>query len=345
MIKSLKAQGNSTVKVENQLKILSETNHIPSFSKKLNEIGLYPLSPKKLEILQVNIGYMCNQVCEHCHVDAGPDRKEIMTTKTMLDCLNAIDKSEIKVVDITGGAPEMHPDFCWFIEELHKRKVEIIVRSNLTIIVSNKKYDSFPEFFKKNNVKIIASLPCYTAENTDKQRGSGVFESSIKAMKLLNEVGYGKENTDLELNLVYNPGGPSISPNQKALEKDYKTQLKTNFGIEFNQLYTITNLPISRFLDYLLIIGKYDEYMTKLVNSFNAKAAQNVMCRNTISVGYDGTLYDCDFNQMLGLQLTGKISNISSFDKNQIKERSIVLNNHCYGCTAGDGSSCQGALV
>jgi radical SAM/Cys-rich protein len=288
---------------------------------------------------------MCNQTCEHCHVDAGPDRKEIMSKETMLQCLQALDNSQIKTVDITGGAPEMNPHFLWFIEELSNRGLEIIVRSNLTILEANKKYQEYPELFVKYGVTVIASLPCYTEENTDKQRGTGVFNDSINALKKLNSLGYGiKEN--LKLHLVYNPGGPTVAPDQLSLEKDYKRELKSKFDIVFNNLYTITNLPISRYLDYLLVIGKYEEYMIKLVNAFNSNAVQNVMCINTLSVDWKGGLYDCDFNQMLELPLNNAApQTISEFNLSKIEGRNIVVNNHCYGCTAGAGSSCQGAIT
>ncbi len=343
---SLKKRGSELAKAQEQLQILTESvAKTSSFSSKLRETGLFPLKPTQLEILQINVGYMCNQVCEHCHVDAGPDRKEIMTKETMNYCLKAIDNSTIHTVDLTGGAPEMNPHFKWFVQELTKRDVKVIVRSNLTILVANKNYRTYPEFFKENNVTVIASLPCYTKENVDKQRGDGVFSDSIEALLKLNELGYGKEGTGLELNLVYNPGGPSIAPAQEALEGDYKVRLKEDFGIEFNSLFCITNLPISRFLDYLLAIGRYDEYMEKLVNAYNPVAAENVMCRNTISVGWEGDLYDCDFNQMLVLGMDKKApDNIRDFDEKSLSDRTITLHQHCFGCTAGAGSSCQGAI-
>ena len=346
MIKSLKARKSELAKVAKQIEILSDIDNQPRFGDKLRNIGLFPLKPTSIEILQINLGYMCNQTCEHCHVDAGPDRKEIMSKQTMQYCLDAIDKSTIKTVDLTGGAPEMNPNFVWFVEQLSNRNIHIIVRSNLTILVANKKYNTYPQFFKKHKVEVIASLPCYTKENTDKQRGDGVFEASLRALKILNEVGYGREGSGLKLNLVFNPGGTSIASAQEVLERDYKTNLKNDFDIEFNSLYTITNLPISRFLDYLLVVGKYQEYMTKLVEAFNPAAAKNVMCRNTISVGWDGGLYDCDFNQMLQMKVEKKSpQHIKNFDEKQLENRSIVLNNHCYGCTAGEGSSCQGSLT
>ncbi|TXK49100.1 radical SAM/Cys-rich domain protein [Pontibacter qinzhouensis] len=347
MIKTLQARGSYLAKATEQVQFLESGNsQIEKFDAKLKALGLYPLQAVTLDILQVNVGYMCNQTCTHCHVDAGPDRKEIMTRQTMAACLEAVKALEIKTVDITGGAPEMNPDFVWFVEELAKLQVEIIVRSNLTILVANKKYDSYPTFFKEHRVQVIASLPCYTMANTDKQRGNGVFSASIEAIKRLNAIGYGKDGTGLQLNLVYNPGGAAIAPDQQKLEQDYKQQLWEHFGLEFNKLFTITNLPISRFLDYLLLSEKYEEYMHKLANAFNPAAARHVMCRNTLSVGWDGRLYDCDFNQMLQLPLKMHLpQHIQDYNAELLRNRDIVLGQHCYGCTAGAGSSCQGALV
>jgi len=346
MIKSLKAQSNRLSLAEKQIAILEESaEKNQPFGQKLKTIGLYPLMPTEIEILQINLGKMCNQTCSHCHVDAGPDRKEIMTRSTMQFCLEAVKNSSIQIIDLTGGAPEMNPDFQWFVEELHKQGKKIIVRSNLTILVSNKKFKTYSEFFAKHHVSVISSLPCYTRENVDQQRGTGVFNDSILALKKLNEIGYGKEGSGLELHLVYNPIGASLAGSQENLQKDYKRELGEQLGISFNNLYTINNLPISRFLDYLLVQGQYETYMEKLVNAFNPSAAFGVMCRNTISVGWDGYLYDCDFNQMLELKVKNVPSHISEFDLKQLSAREIVVNQHCYGCTAGAGSSCQGAIT
>lgn len=347
---SFKAQKNKIVEAENQLAILNgdifSSGELIKFSDKLKETGALPFFPKKLEIFQINIGYMCNQVCEHCHVDAGPDRKEIMTKEVMQDCLNAITLANVHTVDITGGAPEMNPNFRWFIEELTKINIkDIIVRSNLTIIVSNPKYYDLPEFFRKHNIHVVSSLPCYTQENVDKQRGEGVFSDSIRALKMLNSVGYGSDHSGLLLDLVYNPGGPSISGNQQALENDYKKQLKENFGINFNNLFTITNLPISRFLDFLLVSNRFEEYMGKLITSFNPYTLDNVMCKNTISVDWEGWIYDCDFNQILHLKNASSVKNVKDFNEQELQKREIIVSQHCYGCTAGEGSSCQGAIV
>lgn len=328
-----------------QLEILSQrVTEAPSFSQKMKGAELFPLQPTELEILQINVGYMCNQQCVHCHVDASPYRKEIMSKDVMEHCLNVIDNIAIKTVDLTGGAPEMNPHFEWFVTELAKRNLEIIVRSNLTILVEGK-FKSYPELFKKNKVTVVSSLPCYTEGNVDKQRGDGVFEKSIKALKILNELGYGVEE-GLNLHLVYNPGGPFVAPNQAGLEADYKRELKEKFNINFNKLYTITNLPIARYLEFLLDTDRYDNYMMLLANSFNAAAAEGVMCRNTLSVDWNGDLFDCDFNQMLQLPVAVNSSrNIMNFNATELENRSIVLNNHCYGCTAGEGSSCQGAIL
>jgi len=320
--------------------------NLPAFEDKLETIGLFPFKPVQIEILQINVGKMCNQTCAHCHVDAGPDRKEIMTKETMGLCLDAIKHSNIQTIDITGGAPEMNPHFQWFVEEVVKLQRKVIVRSNLTILTTNKKFKALPEFFAKHGVVVISSLPCYTAENTDKQRGDGVFEKSIEALKMLNELGYAKDDTGLELHLVYNPLGAFLPPSQEMLQNDYKKILYEDFGVVFNELYTITNLPISRFLDYLIKSEEYKSYMETLVNAFNPSAAFGVMCRNTLSVGWDGYLYDCDFNQMLDMKVERKVpQHINDFDLGVLESRNIVVNQHCYGCTAGCGSSCQGAIV
>ena len=353
-MKSLKADGNILADTHEQLEILENgKNHDDAFKmipfrQKLEEIGLYPLTPIGVEIFQVNVGKMCNQVCKHCHVDAGPDRKEIMTRETMQQCVDIIkNNSSLKTVDLTGGAPEMNPDFRWFVEEIKKANpsIHIIVRCNLTIIRANKKYNDLPEFFKTHNIEVVSSLPFYTKERTDRQRGNGVFEDSIVALQMLNNVGYGVYEKGLQLNLVYNPAGAFLPPSQAALEKEFKDSLKKDFGIVFNNLYSITNLPISRYLDYLLRGGNYEKYMEKLINAFNPVAAANVMCRNTISIGWDGYIYDCDFNQMLELKVNVKGKHITEYNQHELNNRSIIVNQHCYGCTAGAGSSCGGAIA
>ena len=343
-MKSLKAQHHLLADSHAQIDILAN-KEFPAFQDKLKNAGLFPLKPTQIELFQVNLGKMCNQTCKHCHVDAGPDRKEIMTKATMLQCLAVLAHNDIHTVDLTGGAPEMNPHFRWFVEECRKLGKKVMVRCNLTIIVANKKYHDLPHFFKENEVEVVSSLPFYNKARTDSQRGEGVFEDSIKALKMLNEVGYGKANSGLVLDLVYNPAGAFMPAAQSDLEKQFKQSLKKDFDIDFNRLFAITNMPISRFLDYLLVSGNYENYMEKLINAFNPAAAAGVMCRNTISVGWDGKLYDCDFNQMLDLGVSETSpQTIGEFDFQQLTQRAIVVNQHCYGCTAGAGSSCGGAV-
>lgn len=349
-MKSLKAQHSILADAHEQIEIIEHVRTgdfaLVPFQQRLEASNLYPLKPSQIEILQVNIGKMCNQICRHCHVDAGPDRKEIMTLETMQQCLYVLRNNEqLKTVDITGGAPEMNPNFRWFVEEISKLRRHIIIRCNLTIILANKKYNDLPQFYKEYNIEVVSSLPFYTQDRTDRQRGKGVFEDSIKALQMLNAVGYGREETGLILNLVYNPAGAFLPASQQALEKEYKQALKQKFNIEFHELYVITNMPISRYLDYLLTSGNYETYMEKLVNSYNPAAAANVMCRNTISIGWNGYIYDCDFNQMLELKVNCNGRHISDFNIEDLHNRDIVIGQHCYGCTAGSGSSCGGTVA
>jgi len=348
--KSLAFRKNKLSDPREQLKYLSngifQDGQLPKFREKLDEGSEFPLKPHTLEILQINVGYMCNQVCSHCHVDAGPDRKEIMTLETMEQILDVLKNTTVNTLDLTGGAPEMNPHFRWFVEEASKIGVDdFIVRSNLTIILANKKFHDLPEFFKKHNVHVVSSLPFYSKERTDKQRGDGVFAKSIKALQMLNDLGYGKEESGLKLDLVYNPAGAFLPGDQKGLEDQFKKRLYEDFGIEFNGLFTITNLPISRFLEYLIVSENYEDYMDALVSAYNPTAVKNVMCRNTLSVSWDGYLYDCDFNQMLEMKVNGNAQHISEFNMNELAKRNIKISQHCYGCTAGAGSSCQGSLV
>ncbi len=348
--KSLHARNNNLSDPKEQLNYLSNgifaNGSLITFSEKLKTHKQFPLRPKNIEILQINVGYMCNQVCAHCHVDAGPDRKEIMTKETMQQCLEVIKNTAAHTLDLTGGAPEMNPNFRWFVEEAAKIGVkDFIVRSNLTIIRSNPKFYDLPHFFKKHNIHVISSMPHYTKGMTDRQRGSGVFDQSIKALEELNAVGYGKEDSGLILDLVYNPSGAFLPGNQSALQADFKKALKRDFNIEFNNLFAITNLPISRFLDYLIVSENYEDYMFALVEAFNPSAVANVMCTNTISVSWDGFLYDCDFNQMLDLKVASKVQHISAYNETALQNREIIISQHCYGCTAGSGSSCQGVVA
>ncbi|MFT6866436.1 MAG: radical SAM/Cys-rich protein [Cyclobacteriaceae bacterium] len=347
VIQSLNKQKHKLSATDAQLEILSDHKSlgIASFQENLAKIDLFPLRPTGIDIFQVNLGKMCNQVCKHCHVDAGPDRKEIMTRDTMQQCLDALKGTDIKTVDLTGGAPEMNPEFRWFVEQLSAMGKQIIVRCNLTIILANPKYNDLPAFFKKHKVNVASSLPYFTARRTDSQRGDGVFDKSIQALKMLNEVGYGEPDSDLKLDLVYNPSGAFLPGDQAGLEAEFKQKLKNGYAIQFNELYAITNLPVSRFLDYLIQSGNYENYMTELANAFNPVAATGVMCRNTLSVGWDGYLYDCDFNQMLEMKVEGDSKHISEFNQETLNARTIKINQHCYGCTAGAGSSCGGATA
>ena len=348
-MKSLIAQSHSLSDPEIQLDVINNHNEkvkqLDKFEDKLDEISLFPLKPTGIEIFQINVGYMCNMTCKHCHVDAGPDRKEIMSRETLEYCLRAIEHREITTVDLTGGAPEMNPHFRWFVDEISKLKKNIIVRSNLTIL-DTRKFEDLPQFMADRSVEITCSLPFYSKRRTDAQRGQGTYDKSIKVLKLLNEIGYGKKRTGLVLNLVYNPVGAFLPPDQESLKKDYKKRLWDDHQILFNDLYTITNLPISRYLNFLMMSGNLEEYMEKLVTSFNPSAAMGVMCRNTISIGWDGNLYDCDFNQMLKLKTNhGAPDHIKNWDLEKLNSREIVVNQHCYGCTAGAGSSCGGAVT
>lgn len=347
---SLRSRGNDLSHADLQLKVLNttsaDTSALPRFADALRGADLYPLRPTALEIFQVNVGKMCNQACRHCHVDAGPDRKEIMTRATMQACLDVLATLGDVTVDLTGGAPEMNPDFRWFVQEIHALGKKIMVRCNLTIIVANPKYHDLPEFFRDHQVHVVSSLPFYDARHTDRQRGAGVYDESMRAMAMLNAVGYGHEGSGLRFDLVYNPVGALLPGPQAALEADFKRELHRKHGVVFNSLICITNMPISRFLEFLVDSGNYQAYMEKLVHAFNPAAAAGVMCRNTLSVGWDGALYDCDFNQMLDLPVAAAASrSIMNVDLEALRDRTIVVNQHCYGCTAGAGSSCGGQIT
>lgn len=351
MIKSLKARKHDLSSTEEQLKYLNNgmfaSGQFETFQKHLENQNAWPLKPEKIEIFQVNVGYMCNQVCKHCHVDAGPDRKEIMTQETMQQCIDVISENDIHTLDLTGGAPEMNPHFRWFVEEAVQAGIkEVIVRSNLTIILANPKYHDLPEFFAKHNVRVVSSLPYYRKLKTDRQRGDGVFDKSIKALQMLNKAGYADPESGLILDLVYNPSGAFLPGDQSEMESEFKHALKQDFDIRFNSLFTITNLPISRFLDYLIASENYEDYMEKLISAFNPAAVQGVMCRNTISIDWQGYLYDCDFNQMLAIPTASNGGqHIKDFDIEKLNNRNIQVDQHCFGCTAGAGSSCQGTVA
>jgi len=312
-----------------------------SFAEKLSESELHLVS-STVDTLQVNVGKLCNQACKHCHVDASPIRTEIMQRETIDACLKVLRENNIKTLDITGGAPEMIPDFRYFVTQAKKIGAHIIVRHNLTVMFEKGHHD-LAEFFAENEVEVVSSLPYFIADKTDAQRGTGVFDKSIEALKLLNKVGYGIEES-LKLNLVYNPVGAFLPPEQSAIEADFKRELKNRYDIVFNNLYAITNMPIARFLDWLRRSKNEESYMQKLVNAFNPATIEGLMCRNIISVDWRGNLHDCDFNQMLEIPVVSK-QTIFDFDFASLKNRDIQMENHCYGCTAGSGSSCGGVVA
>ena len=318
---------------------------VTAFDRTLAEHGYETLRSLRIDTLQVNVGKLCNQTCTHCHVDAGPTRIEVMTRETAEAVLDVVRRyPELRTVDITGGAPEMNPHFEYLVERCRAMGRHVMDRCNLTVFFVRGK-QHLPQFLAGHQVEVIASLPCYLEENVDQQRGKGVYSRSIEALRLLNALGYGMEGTGLVLNLVYNPLGPKLPPPQAGLEADYRNELAKRFGIRFNRLYTITNMPISRFLDDLHRSGQYDMYMERLVASFNPDSVDGLMCRNLISVNWDGRLSDCDFNQMLDLPVDGAApQTIHEFDLALLARRRVVTGLHCYGCTAGAGSSCGGSI-
>lgn len=333
---------------ENTLRLVEQKKY--DFEYKLNANNL-DLTPISIETLQVNVTLKCNQACLHCHVDSSPKRTEQMSKETMDKCLEILkDNPQIKYLDLTGGAPELNPHFDYFVIEAKKIGKHIMVRHNLTVTIDgdpttkeSKKY--LPKFYADNQVEVISSLPYYQEYFTDKQRGKGVFQKSIDSLRMLNEVGYGNGDSNLILDLVYNPVGAFLPASQHSLEDDFKKELLEKYKIKFNKLYTITNMPIHRFKEQLERNGTFEEYMEKLVNAFNPAAAKGVMCRSLLSVSYDGKIYDCDFNQMLDLQVfNGKPMTVFDFDYDKLMNRKIIFDSHCFGCTAGAGSSCGGAI-
>jgi len=319
----------------------------PPFDRALEDHGLSPLTACGVEVLQVNVGRVCNQTCRHCHVDAGPDRRESMSRETAEACLRVLAESDIPLLDITGGAPEMNPHFRWMVTQAHRLGRRVIDRCNLTILLAPG-FDDLPEFLAEHQVEIVASLPCYLEENCDRQRGDGAFRRSIEALRRLNDLGYGRADSELTLTLVYNPVGPSLPPPEAKLQEAYRRELRSRYGIEFTRLFTITNMPISRFLDDLLTSGQVEAYMQTLLETFNPGTVNGVMCRTMLSVDWQGRLFDCDFNQMLDLGLAPELpQNIRDLDRTamgRLAQRRIVTGRHCFGCTAGAGSSCQGSV-
>lgn len=320
-------------------------SRLPAFAATLRSHDL-ALTRLPTEILQINVGKRCNQACHHCHVEAGPKRTEQMQERTALRLLQLLERSaSVHTVDVTGGAPELNAHFRTLVLGARRAGRKVIDRCNLTVLLEPGQEDT-PEFLAANRIAVVASLPCYSKDNVEKQRGLGAFAPSIRALQRLNALGYGEESSGLELNLVYNPIGARLPPPQAKLEQDYKRELAAKFGVRFNRLLTITNMPISRFLHQLEREDRYDDYMQLLVEAFNPAAALGVMCRNLVSVGWDGWLYDCDFNQMLELPQAGRrrsIWDIESLD--ELERDPIAFGSHCYGCTAGAGSSCAGATT
>lgn len=308
------------------------------------------LKPLSVETLQVNVTKLCNQACHHCHVDASPRRTEQMDKATVDKCLEILGQNpSIRNLDLTGGAPELNPHFDRFATEARKLNKHVMVRHNLTVTLdgnpqTGESKEYLPEFFAKHQVEVISSLPYFQEYFTDKQRGKGVFQKSLESLKRLNGVGYGKEESGLALDLVYNPVGAFLPAPQTDLEKQFKQELKTKYDIAFNRLYTITNMPIHRFKTQLQQLHGYEDYMEKLVNAFNPHAAEGIMCRSLLSVGWDGKIYDCDFNQMLEMQVEGPAT-VFNFDFQKLMDRRILFASHCFGCTAGAGSSCGGATA
>lgn len=347
-LKTLHRQRHPLASPQEQLAVLNDGKRIArgSFEKHLEKNHIEPMVRVSISTLQVNLGKVCNQTCAHCHVDAGPDRRESMSASTIDDVIAFLKRSTVATLDITGGAPEMNPHFKRLVTEAHQLGKHVIDRCNLTILLASG-FTDLPVFLSSHAVEIVASLPCYLQENCDLQRGTGVFQKSIEAIRILNDLGYGDPNTNLQLNLVYNPVGTSLPPSQTELEQAYHDQLHSRYGIRFNRLFTITNMPISRFLDDLLRNQKYEAYMQKLIDSFNPQTLEELMCRSLVSVDWQGFLFDCDFNQMLELPIWDKRKRIhlSELTEELVIGRPIRTANHCFGCTAGAGSSCTGSLA
>ena len=322
-------------------KHLERIKDVPAFGGR-DECKKFGMTYQNLDIMQVNIGKQCNLACKHCHIEAGADRAERMTRDIMEACLDVFGKNNFKVLDVTGGAPEMNPDFQWFVEKAFERRIHTIVRTNL-VILNEKGYRHLPSFYAEKKVELVASLPYYTEKDVDRQRGNGVFQNCISILQELNGLGYGKDPY-LVLNLVYNPGGAFLPPNQESLAVEYRKKLSALYGITFNSLYAITNNPIGRFGDFLERSDNLNGYMNRLVLAFNPAAVENMMCRNQISIDCDGTIYDCDFNLALGLKANIP-QRIKDMGDAAVAERNIVFGNHCYACTAGAGSSCGGTTA
>jgi radical SAM/Cys-rich protein len=344
ILPTLQKRGSALASGVGQRARLAELRLPQAFESALESSALWPLRPTRIEILQINVGKRCNQTCRHCHVDAGPDRKEVMPREVVEAVLGFLERARIPTLDVTGGAPELHPDFREMVVRASRRGAHVMHRCNLTAVLLPN-YADIPTLLAQHRVEVVASLPYFQGRETDAQRGEGVFEESIESLRRFNALGYGR-GTGLVLNLVTNPVGTFLSGDQRALEVRWKAEMRRRYGIEFDRLYTITNMPISRFLEFLEERGKTEEYLTMLVNAYNPTAAAGVMCRNTLSVGWDGQLYDCDFNQMLDLPLEPSVpQTIFDADLAALEWRAIAVGPHCFGCTAGAGSSCGGAVA
>jgi radical SAM/Cys-rich protein len=345
ILPTLQRRGSLLSNPRTQIAVLDQVDLSSRFPEALEAASLFPLEALGITVLQINVGKKCNQTCKHCHVDAGPDRTEVMPDRVVDAVLRVLEETKIPALDITGGAPELHPRFKEMVLEARRMGRRVMDRCNLTSLLADP-YRDMAEFLARNQVEILASLPHFSERQTDAQRGSGIFQQSLQALRKLNNLGYGMPGSGLVLNLVTNPVGAFLPAPQGSLEMDWKREMERRHGISFNSLYTITNMPIARFLEYLQETGNLERYMTKLVNAFNPQAAQAVMCRYTLSVGWDGTLFDCDFNQMLSLPVNhGAPRTIFDFDPEKLANREIVTGSHCFGCAAGQGSSCGGAVV
>ena len=341
---SLMKRGAPLASTTTQRAVLARLPLARTFADAASSAGFRPLTPSAIRIFQINVGKLCNQTCRHCHVDAGPDRRETMTRETMELCLEALAATDIPIVDITGGAPELNAHFRWLVEAATALERHVIDRCNLTVLTTPGQSD-LAAFLAARRVEVVASLPHYRALNTDRQRGDGVYEKSIAALKTLNAVGYGDGRSGLRLVLVTNPVGAFLPPSQGSIEAEWKRELLRLHGISFDALYCITNMPISRYLEWLIDSGNLEAYMQRLVAAFNPATVNGVMCRDTLSVGWDGRLYDCDFNQMLDLEVAATAPrHIRDFDLATLAGRPIVVGPHCFGCTAGAGSSCGGSI-
>ncbi len=347
-LKTLHRAGNALASPVQQLAVLSDLTRIQGggFQQCLSSSGAQSIQRTRFKTLQINVGKVCNQTCTHCHVDAGPDRRESMSQETAEQVIEFLSRSPVETLDITGGAPEMNSNFRFLVERAVELGKKVIDRCNLTILLANG-FTDLPVFLASHRVNVVASLPCYLEENCDAQRGDGVFVKSIQAIRALNELGYGHPASGLQLDLVYNPVGIGLPPDQTKLEQQYREQLNERYAIRFHRLFTITNMPVSRFLHDLLQQEKYEVYMQKLIDAFNPRTVDDLMCRSLVSVDWNGYLYDCDFNQMLDLPLVARSRrlHISELCDADLLDRTIQTANHCLGCTAGGGSSCTGSLA